>query len=134
MKLSKKSFNYRNLDRIFRLILPIYWKKICLKVYVEQFKKFHDKKYLQMQCNNWRLHCIESYSWNNILNQLFLEKIFILINWEWFGILHASQRKHTPKLYCYEIIFHISVLTRSFWSHSYFGAPIYLILIVRAAV
>ena len=43
--LSKKKINDTNLDGIFRLIL-IYGKnmKKCIKIYVEHFKKFHDKK------------------------------------------------------------------------------------------
>ena len=43
---SVKKINDRNHDGIFRLILLIYGKnmKKCVKIYVEYFKKFHDKK------------------------------------------------------------------------------------------
>ena len=47
MKLSEK-FTNRNLDGMFKLILLFHgdkkkYEKICVKIYVEEFKEFHNK-------------------------------------------------------------------------------------------
>ena len=47
MKLRKK-LSQRNLDGMFRLILLVYgkiMKKVSVKIYTEQFKKFHECKF-----------------------------------------------------------------------------------------
>ena len=55
-----------------------------------------------------------------------------LINWDWFGILHAAQRSYS-RIFP-EIIFHISVSTSSFCIHCYFVRPFDLFLFVSTVV
>ena len=52
--------------------------KICVKIFVQYFKKFHDKKYI----------------WNRYLQQ---NQKTEHINWAWFGIPHPAQMKLFPK-------------------------------------
>ena len=52
-EIKQKKFSDRNFDVIFRLMLLIYGEnmKKCVKKYVEQFKKFHDKKQIFATCS-----------------------------------------------------------------------------------
>ena len=52
-EIKQKKFSDRNFDVIFRLMLLIYGEnmKKCVKMYVEQFKKFHDKKQIFATCS-----------------------------------------------------------------------------------
>ena len=73
MKLRKK-LSQRNLDGMFRLILLIYgkiMKKVSVKIYTEQFKKFHECKFEK----KWSLPEVQKRE---------------TINWDLFGILHAT--------------------------------------------
>ena len=78
-----KKINYRNFDGIFRLILQVYGKN--MKKYVSKFMQNTLRN--SMTRNRFLQH----------VQKTCLDFCNMFINWEWFGIPHAPQRKFFPK-------------------------------------